>query len=99
MRERIIVFKRKEGRRDWINAEAALCGTGVADYLDIPKDINEFEAVFTVSEPEGVDVFELYINGGGISIKSEFTLQFVDSSRHLMRLLWNRGYRCIHVRY
>ena len=101
--QRLIVdFQRRSSDHDWFNTdfETSLCAEGLREYVSIPRDINEFQAIFTVEQPATANFFELEEQRDDlIGVKTEGDIAWVTSSRRLMREAWDQGYRFYEVRY
>ena len=92
-----VVFKRPSSG-DWITdmdgLHRALCNSGVKKYVNLPGGCTEFEAVFTVNQP---DEGGYEVRPGGLDIID--TPDFYSEIVRLLDGIHRNGYRWMHVEF
>ncbi len=104
MSNMILTFKKSTDSNDWrcTDADAALCGGGLKDYVEIPEHIKEFQAVFSPEEPEKGDYFCIEEPDGDDNLyhlDTDNGIEFYENASNLLRSAFYDGYRFIEVRY
>lgn len=113
MRSTSLTFKQTGSRSDnWTtpakdgHSRCGLCPEGFFEYVGVPDDVQEFQAVFTDRKPNAAcaaNAFKLVQNpgtdGGGYTLETEENMGLYGSALRLLTEMHDNGYRWLHVTY
>ena len=88
-------------RTTFDGAVRGLCWEGVKEYVDLPEDCMEFEAVFSEEGPSNLTGYEIIMNDdtGYVGLDLNQDPDFFAETEHFLRAMYNSGYHYLHVEY
>lgn len=106
MKNHIITFNRDTPGVAWGAKDEdlgiSLCSCEFEEYVDVPREVLEFDAVFTVREPVGKDHFKLIGHSartGNAALDTRESVGFTGGATALISQMHEAGYRYLKVLY